>query len=288
MFFQSHVKKQNENMDSFTLKDYPDCRNLLKTPVLTSSSTPKSIGQSSLFAVPDISTPAKPTPLFPVPAIPSVSEYIFKEPATKKRKLLLEDINKLKVPLVTEIPLDDLIINDEDVLGKGSFGTVRRGFWSECVVAIKTMDTTYLEPKEIIKEVAILRQVSHKNIVSIMGVCNQETEFHIVMEFVDGCTLNDVIFKQKIKEKFLLTLQEKYIIAIDICGAITFLHQHPLKIIYRDIKPGNIILTTRKEVKVCDLGLAKFRNISSQLQSTRGKKVAAGTPLYMAPEVSLY
>lgn len=69
--------------------------------------------------------------------------------------------------------------------------------------------------------------------------------------------------------------------------SFTFMHQHPLKIFHRDIKPANIMIALDKEVKVCDLGLAKVNALNSQLLTTRGKQTAPGTPIYMAPEVYL-
>ncbi|OXU18674.1 hypothetical protein TSAR_010388 [Trichomalopsis sarcophagae] len=115
----------------------------------------------------------------------------------------------------------------------------------------------------------------------------KESQFHIIMELVNGHTLQDVIFKQNIRNKYNLTLEEKYIIALKMCKAIIFLHQHPLKVLHRDIEPGNVMLTLKdKDVKVCDLGLAKFNEINSQLRSTIGCSTPE-SPLFMAPEVYL-
>lgn len=108
------------------------------------------------------------------------------------------------------------------------------------------------------------------------------------MELVNGHALHDVIFKPNIKTTYHLTLEDKYVIAIKICKAITFLDQHPLQVLHRDIKPGNVMLTLKdKEVKVNDLGPAKFNEINLQLLSTRGRSTP-GTPLFMAPEIYLF
>lgn len=300
----------SQQNNSFSLRNFPDCKDLLKTPVSTASSSIADNRSSEIWNInkdKDLSQSSSYAAKFQAAKVSSWDQVAkgtnwdrshrfsfcgnFRspdEPLQKKRKpLTLEDMNKLKVPLVSEIPITDFTIFDE-VLGQGSFGTVRRGMWSESEVAIKTMDSIYQDAKDIIKEVVVLRQISHQNIVSIMGVCHQESEFHILMELVNGHTLYDVIFKKNIKTKYNLTLQDEYVIAIKMCKAITFLYQHPLQVLHRDIKPGNVMLTLRdKDVKVCDLGLAKFDEINSRLRSTIGRSTP-GTPIYMAPEITLF
>ena len=205
-----------------------------------------------------------------------------------KNKILNVDNISLTIPTLTEIPFKDLIFLKDDKLGRGSFGTVTKGSWSNTAVAIKTIEMVCSSPREIIKEVSILKQISHENIVQIMGVCHYEMQFHIVTELIDGRNLNDVIHKSSVRSKFNLNESKKKLIGQQICKAISFMHLHPQQIIHRDIKPANILLSYDMKVKICDLGLAKIKNISSQLMTTQGRRSCAGTTFYMAPEILLY
>lgn len=104
------------------------------------------------------------------------------------------------------------------------------------------MDVLRDKPKDIIKEVTILRQVSHKNIVSIMGFSLQQYEFYIIMEFIDGYTLKDLIFKASVKRQFPLSEGDKTKITYHILLGLAFLHEFPKTIVHRDIKPANITI----------------------------------------------
>lgn len=101
------------------------------------------------------------------------------------REIDLHNMSTLEIPSITEIPLADLKFTGE-ILGSGSFGTVSTARWSGTLVAVKTMETMSVTAKDIAKEVAILKQVSHDNIVAIMGVAAGKIEFHIVMQLVTG------------------------------------------------------------------------------------------------------
>lgn len=205
---------------------------------------------------------------------------------SNRRRVSLEDLDNMRIPVVCKIPVKDINFTDE-VLGKGSYGTVRKGSWSGTNVAIKSMGTSTSDPKYVIREVTILRQITHENLVSLMGVCYHNSQFHLIMELVDGHNLYDVIFTELIKRKYRLTLVDKNDIVKQLFTVIAFCHCHPRKLVHSDIKPANIMLTKSKHVKICDLGLSKVNELSTGLLSTQGGSSTPGTPMYMAPELIL-
>uniref|UniRef100_A0ABD2XN43 Protein kinase domain-containing protein n=1 Tax=Trichogramma kaykai TaxID=54128 RepID=A0ABD2XN43_9HYME len=120
-----------------------------------------------------------------------------------------------------------------------------------------------------------------------MGYSINDREFHIVMEFVNGYSLSDLIFRQYVKSKLPLNDIDRINITYQMLLGITFLHEFPKKVLHRDIKPANIMITKKKIVKICDLGVSTINQLDTQLLTTHGRKSFVGTPMYMAPEVYL-
>ncbi|XP_051157064.1 proto-oncogene tyrosine-protein kinase Src-like isoform X2 [Leptopilina boulardi] len=171
----------------------------------------------------------------------------------------------------------------EIVLGKGSFGTVRRATWLKTDVAVKTIQSTSND-KYIIREIKIMDKIRHPNIVSIMAVSFTQYEYHIVLEYFNGASLRSVLFDNESKLNLKLTEENKSLICSQICIAIVFLHESKPTILHKDIKPDNILVNKEYQVKVCDLGIGTFDELPSVLHTTIGHNFQ-GTPLYMAPEI---
>lgn len=144
-------------------------------------------------------------------------------------------------------------------------------------VAVKVLRQQYVNDEEFIRrfrrEAQSAASLSHPNIVSIYDV-GQELEIHyIVMEYVEGVTLNDVI-----KERAPLQVEEAVHFASQICDALD--HAHVNQIIHRDIKPHNILIGKNGRVKVTDFGIARATSSSSITQT--GSVV--GSVHYFSPE----
>lgn len=144
-------------------------------------------------------------------------------------------------------------------------------------VAVKILRQQYVNDEEFIRrfrrEAQSAASLSHPNIVSIYDV-GQELEVHyIVMEYVEGVTLNDVI-----KERAPLQVEEAVHYASQICDALD--HAHTNQIIHRDIKPHNILIGKNGRVKVTDFGIARATSSSSITQT--GSVV--GSVHYFSPE----
>ncbi|EQC31047.1 CAMK/CAMK1 protein kinase [Saprolegnia diclina VS20] len=155
-------------------------------------------------------------------------------------------------------------------IGEGSFSVVRKGVdrMTAEVCAIKCSKHT----PSLLEEVAILKLVSHPNIVGLHGVYKTDDMFYIVMDYMaDGDLCDRLIQMTRFPEDDV-----RRIIA-QVASAIQ--HIHALNIIHRDIKPENILLH-KDSVKLADFGLAK-RILDPTMQFQKG----CGTPEYAAPEL---
>lgn len=134
-----------------------------------------------------------------------------------------------------------------------------------------TNDDNFL--KRFLNEAQSAASLSHPNIVSIYDVGHEDDIHYIVMELVDGITL-----KQHIVNNTCLPWREAVGIAIQVCSAIS--HAHKNKIIHRDIKPHNILITREKVAKVADFGIA--RAVTTSTLTSAGN--VFGSVHYSSPE----
>lgn len=144
-------------------------------------------------------------------------------------------------------------------------------------VAIKVLRQQYVHDEEFIRrfrrEAQAAASLSHPNVVSIYDVGQEGETHYIVMEYVEGNTLNDLI-----KEKAPLQVEDALHIAGQICDALD--HAHTNQIIHRDIKPHNILIGKNGRVKVTDFGIARAATSSSITQT--GSVI--GSVHYFSPE----
>ncbi len=168
------------------------------------------------------------------------------------------------------------------ILGKGAMGIVYKALDPDIdrKVAIKTIrfdltsETTDNEEimQRFIREAQAAGRLSHPNIITIFDVGREKDLTYIVMQFIEGPSLQRLIAQS---EKF--TIQEITRIMDQVCSALDYAHQHG--IIHRDIKPGNILLDNNRKPFICDFGVARV-DTSTLTQSG----TAVGTPSYMSPE----
>ncbi|HLY10327.1 MAG TPA: serine/threonine-protein kinase [Planctomycetota bacterium] len=124
------------------------------------------------------------------------------------------------------------------------------------------------------REAGATGRLEHPNIVSTLEMSKEDNYTYIVMEYVDGGSLVDLLVREK-KVAPLRTVE----IMSDILAGLHHAHQHG--VIHRDIKPANVLLTSAGRAKVIDFGLAKDAEAHTIL-TLSGNVV--GTPAYMAPE----
>jgi WD40 repeat protein/tRNA A-37 threonylcarbamoyl transferase component Bud32 len=165
-------------------------------------------------------------------------------------------------------------------IGIGGMGVVykARHQFSKRIVAIKSLAPQFALDKNIrerfINEAYILNKLDHPNIVKVYDLIVLPEEIHIIMEYVEGRTL-DKIIGQEIGP---IPYQRALPIFSQIVDGISYAHNQG--IIHRDIKPSNIIVTKDNVVKITDFGIAKFQESSQHTRT--GTRM--GTLYYMSPE----
>ncbi|MEZ4701018.1 MAG: protein kinase [Rhodothermales bacterium] len=171
----------------------------------------------------------------------------------------------------------------EAVLGHGGMGIVYKALDTSLdrVVALKVMNPGVATNEEFLwrfkSEARVLGRLQHANIVNVYAFRHVETHLFIVMEYVGGGTLSHLIERQGIvPPKQALPIIKQSLLALEAA--------HDANIIHRDIKPHNILLTERGDVKISDFGLAKIQEESSSMMTRVG--VTGGTLYYMPPEQS--
>lgn len=165
-------------------------------------------------------------------------------------------------------------------LGKGGMGEVflARQVSLDRLVAVKTLSKSLAKKEDFVarflREARSMAKLDHSNIVRVYAADSFKGVHFAAIEYIDGQSIQDWLNKDK-----LFTIGDAVHIAVVSAEAI--LHAHELNMIHRDIKPDNILLTSKGVVKVADFGLAKLLDDDvSMTQSGTG----LGTPLYMAPE----
>jgi eukaryotic-like serine/threonine-protein kinase len=158
-------------------------------------------------------------------------------------------------------------------LGSGGFGTVylAQDTWIDKKVAIKVPHRQGLDFGELLREPRLLASVSHPNIVAITTAEKQENVFFIVMEYVQGETLEHII-----ETEGALDVNRALDFTCQICNGVD--HAHSQGVIHRDLRPANVLVTENDMVKVADFGTSRFLEIAAH-----GTTVI-GSPPYMAPE----
>ncbi|EFM12957.1 serine/threonine protein kinase with PASTA sensor(s) [Paenibacillus curdlanolyticus YK9] len=144
-------------------------------------------------------------------------------------------------------------------------------------VAVKVLRQQFVHDEEFIRrfrrEAQSAASLSHPNVVSIYDVGQEDEVHYIVMEYVEGSNLNEII-----QERAPLQPDEAIHIAAQICDALVNAHQN--QIIHRDIKPHNILIGNNGRVKVTDFGIARAVTASTITQT--GSVV--GSVHYFSPE----
>ncbi|KAI5753877.1 hypothetical protein M8J77_004072 [Diaphorina citri] len=170
-----------------------------------------------------------------------------------------------------------------NVIKRGSFGTIclYRKLLDDQLVVIKQIIHDHSNDSELNEcknEVAILSKLHHPHIIEYFDSFIQHQCLHIVMEYATHSTLQDFI---KQRNGQMLTQNELLFLFSQLLLAVHFIHAS--KILHRDIKPCNILLTGSKGnlLKLSDFGISKLLNTTNNARSI------VGTPSYLSPELCL-
>ncbi|MGH2838353.1 MAG: protein kinase domain-containing protein, partial [Thermoleophilaceae bacterium] len=142
-------------------------------------------------------------------------------------------------------------------------------------VAVKRMHTAErddIDARRFQREARLGASLSHPNLVSIFDTDQDDESVLLVMEYVEGETLSDVLARGDVDPRRAMEIVTAVAAALD--------HAHGAGIVHRDIKPGNVLLGRDGSVKLADLGIAK----AVERTDITGTGTVLGTPAYMAPE----
>lgn len=175
---------------------------------------------------------------------------------------------------------------DMTKIGRGSFGVVYKAVHKPTgfILCIKVLtEGDEKARKTIDQEIMTLQKLSHSCITAYYGSCNVKDTVWIMMEFCAGGSLEDLLVKLKAKNDQFSEMALKYLI-LEITKGITYLHNK--KHVHRDLKPGNLLLTSKGELKVADFGTAKEVDVATVCNTAAGGNTAVlDSFVGKAPEV---
>lgn len=167
-----------------------------------------------------------------------------------------------------------------ELLGHGGMGAVYKGRQRllDRTVAIKVMrpdfqnDETFQE--RFLREARMLAKLRHPYIVTVFDIGQSEQFSYLVMEYVEGRSLRQLLTDQLVSERDVLDFVPQIAEALQ--------HAHETGVVHRDIKPENVLIDSLGRVRVVDFGLARLFGPGAQSGSDDDR--VTGTPGYMAPE----
>ncbi|CAK7323475.1 unnamed protein product [Dovyalis caffra] len=179
--------------------------------------------------------------------------------------------------------------NSSSQVGQGGYGKVYKGILADGrAVAIKRAEEGSLQgEKEFLTEIELLSRLHHRNLVSLIGYCDEEGEQMLVYEFMANGTLRDNL---SAKAKEPLSFATRLRIALASAKGILYLHtEADPPIFHRDIKASNILLDPRYNAKVADFGLSRLAPVPDIEGDVPAhiSTVVKGTPGYLDPEYFL-
>ncbi|KAJ9541301.1 hypothetical protein OSB04_027807 [Centaurea solstitialis] len=173
--------------------------------------------------------------------------------------------------------------SEENILGKGGYGEVFKAILDDnTIVAVKKLQVQHARVKEEFQnEVMLISNVHHKNLLRLLGWSSDGSDLLLVLEYMPNGSLDRFLWGAK---RGTLDWNQRFEIIFGIARGLAHLHnEFHVKIIHRDIKSSNILLSDDFKPKIADFGLARFQPEDQTHISTK----FAGTLGYTAPEYAL-
>ena len=173
----------------------------------------------------------------------------------------------------------------EEIVGEGSYSTVFKGFdeQEKRQIAIKEMKSENLPMEEareaqqvFFNEINVLKALSHENLPKVYDFFIYKGRHYMVMEWCRGKNLFDLMEE---KREGFLQEKETLLIMRQVCDALIYLQHKTRQVIYKDLKPSNILVDDNGKVKLIDFGTARHYSPEKKKDT-----IALGTPGYAAPE----
>ncbi|KAJ2722160.1 Protein kinase [Coemansia sp. Benny D115] len=200
-------------------------------------------------------------------------------PPKPKKDVRLSTLTESQImsKLRTIVSRDDpkVLYSKVKKIGQGASGNVymARSIRSGELVAIKQMDLEKQPKKDlIINEILVMRESKHKNIVNFIDSFLHRGDLWVVMEYMEGGSLTDVVTNNLMTEGQIATVCRETLEGLE--------HLHSKGVIHRDIKSDNVLLSMNGDIKLTDFGFC------AQLTESMAKRTTmVGTPYWMSPEV---
>ena len=177
--------------------------------------------------------------------------------------------------------IGDYII--KEIIGNGTFSKVKLGInkYTNEKVAIKLLEKKKITEKKdlerIFREMSIVKNLNHPNIIKTYEIFENEKYYYIIMDYCKGGELFDYIVK-----KGRLNEEETSFFFYQIINGLEYIHSK--NIVHRDLKPENLLLTDKNKLKIIDFGLSNYFNLNKE-NKTKLLKTPCGSPCYAAPEM---
>ncbi|KAK9050211.1 hypothetical protein SSX86_030818 [Deinandra increscens subsp. villosa] len=204
----------------------------------------------------------------------------------KNSSVQMEDLDDLPSFSIREISKATHNFNTNNKIGEGGFGPVYKGLLEDGrEIAVKRLSETSQQGlDEFMNEIRTIAKLQHRNLVKLLGYCNNGNELILIYEYMINKSLDLILFDET--RSMMLDWPHRFNIIHGMARGILYLHQDSrLQIIHRDLKAGNILLDADMNPKISDFGLArKFVGFDT----TAMTKKVVGTYGYMPPEYALY
>ncbi|KAJ1950394.1 Protein kinase [Linderina macrospora] len=211
-------------------------------------------------------------------ALTSKMEGATLKPKKETQRLSTMSESQIMARLRSIVSRDDpkVLYSKVRKIGQGASGNVymAKSIVTGQMVAIKQMDLSKQPRKELlVNEILVMKESMHPNIVNYLeSFLLNSSDLWVVMEYMEGGALTDVIENNKMNENQIAT------VCMEVCKGLSHLHKQ--NIIHRDIKSDNVLLGVDGAVKITDFGFC------AKLSEQRAKRATmVGTPYWMAPEV---
>lgn len=203
--------------------------------------------------------------------------------------LIKGELNKIKlktsISKIPSLPREGDMIDKYkilSILGKGATSVVYKALNTiiKKEVSLKVLSPQLLAQDPASADVFLEEAVNaskfvHQNSIKILDANRGDNYTYIVMEYIEGKTLEQIL-----KDHGKLSVKSSVKVALEVCKVLEV--ATTIGMVHQDIKPGNIMITNKGEVKLADFGLARVVNEPSKYQTISGK--IYGTPYYMSPE----
>ena len=191
-------------------------------------------------------------------------------------------VTRASAPELSDIQRDFPQLEILELIGRGGMGLVYKARQRKLnrIVALKVLapeiasDPTFAE--RFLREAQALAKLTHPNVVTIHDFGERHQRYFLLMEFVRGTPLRELLDSRRYEPREALGLVS------EVCAGLQYAHDQG--IVHRDIKPENILVDSNGHVKIADFGIARLLDVDEgDWRLTRMSQVM-GTPQYMAPE----